>query len=182
MKLKASIVILVLFAGLCGAQGQKADWLLTKADMNYAGGFRLPKGAGGKGKNDHFAFSPGVIAFDRQRNSFFAAGHNYAKAIAEVSFPGLVNSTDIAELPRAEYRQNFRNLIDSLPSGNPDKVGVLGGLYARDGVILFTAFQYYDAAAKVRDVFGTVQDSSTLETSALSGYFETVFFSNLTSM
>ncbi|MFC1582230.1 Ig-like domain-containing protein [Planctomycetota bacterium] len=169
MKKNLLIAGLILIAGL----GWSSDWMLTKADMKYVGGFRLPKGSAGKGKNDHFAFSPGVIAYDTQRNSFFAAGHGYAKAIAEISYPGLTDSVDISKFPRAVYIQNFRNLLDGLPSGNPDKVGVIGGLYAEKGAILFTAFQYYDAPAKVRDAFGVVKDSGKLASSALDGYFET---------
>ena len=154
---------LVLFATLCLAQDKAAkpsDWQLTKADMTYVGGFKLPKGSAGKGKNAHFAYSPGVIAYDADRNSFYAASHGYMKAIAEVSNPGLVDTVDLSKFPRAKYVQNFRSLLDGLPSGNPDKVGVLGGLYAEKGNILFTAYEFYDADGSVRDSFGVLKNTS----------------------
>ena len=79
---------LVLLAGICSGQDnavkKKANPLLTKADMKYAGGVKLPGGSGGKGANKDFSFSDGVIAYDPDRNSFFASGHTYAKSIAEI--------------------------------------------------------------------------------------------------
>jgi hypothetical protein len=123
---------LVLLAAVCWGQDkavdEKAGRLLTKANMKYAGGVKLPAGSGGKGANKNFAYSAGVIAYDAERNSFFASGHNYIKGIAEISNPGIVNSADLSKLPRARYVQNFRSILDGSPSGNPDKFGVLGGL------------------------------------------------------
>ena len=113
-----------------GADTKKGgDWLLTKADIKYAGAFKLPKGKGGKGRNCIFAYSPGAIAYDIDRNSFYVAGHGYFRGVAEVSNPGLMNTTDVSKLPRAKYVQNFRKLIANLPSGNPDNLNVLGGAY-----------------------------------------------------
>jgi hypothetical protein len=168
--------ILITATGLAQDKAPKkkpANWQLTKADMKYVGGFKLPKGSAGKGKNAHFAFSPGVIAYDADRNSFYAASHGYMKAISEVSNPGLTDSVDLSTFPRAKYVQNFRTVLDGLPSGNPDKVGVLGGLYAEKGNILYTAYEFYDADCSVRDVFGVLKDNNDLATSALTGLFET---------
>jgi len=168
---------LVLLAGVCLGQDSTVKKtpgrLLTKADMKYVGGIKLPGGSAGKGANRNFSYSDGVIAYDPDRGSFFASGHTYLKGIAEISNPGLVASADLSKLRRAKYVQNFRNVLDDLPSGNRDKLGKLGGLYAEKGAILFTAYEYYDADAGVRDVFGVLKDNSKLTGSAISGFFKT---------
>jgi len=152
---------------------QDGDWLLTKADIKYAGAFRLPKGRGGKGRNCHFAYSPGAIAYDIHRNSFYVAGHGYFKGVAEVSNPGLMNTTDVSKLPRAKYVQNFRKLLANLPSGNPDNLNVLGGAYVEKGELLFTAYEFYDADGNVKDVFGVLRGTSDMSKAALVGFYET---------
>ena len=149
------------------------DWLLTKVDLKYAGAFKLPKGSRGKGKNCSFAYTPGTIAYDSDRNTFFVAGHRYLKGMAEISNPGLVDTTDLSKLPRAEYVQAFRQLLDHLPSGNPDKLGEFGGAYVEKGELLFTGYEFYDANCSVRDVFGILKGTGNLGAAPLVGYFET---------
>jgi hypothetical protein len=168
---------LLLLAGVCWGQDsvvkKNPGRLLTKADMKYVGGIKLPGGSAGKGANKNFSYSDGVIAYDPDRGSFYASGHTYAKAIAEISNPGLVDSADLSKLRRAKYVQNFRNVLDDLPTGNRDKLGKLGGLYAEKGAVLFTAYEYYDADASVSDVFGVLKDNSKLTSSDISGFFKT---------
>lgn len=162
-----------------GASSQsKADdatdpWLLTKADMQYAGAFKLPAGKAGKGKNCTFAFSPGPIAYDAKRDSFFVAGHNYMRGVAEISNPGLTETTELTELTRARYRQDFRNLIDQTSSGNPEKLNVIGGLYVEKDDLLFTAYNYYDAPAKVQDVFAVLRGAGDLADAKIDGFYQT---------
>jgi len=156
-----------------GAGKKEEDWLLTKADVQYAGAFKLPKGSGGKGRNAHFAYSPGAIAYDSDRNSFYVAGHGYFKGVAEVSNPGLTDTTDVSKLPRAKYVQNFRALIANMPSGNPDNLGVLGGAYVEKGELLFTAYEYYDADGNARDVFGVLRGTADMSKAAVVGFYET---------
>ena len=149
------------------------DWLLTKADIKYAGAFRLPKGRGGKGRNCIFAYSPGAIAYDIDRNSFYVAGHGYMRGMAEVSNPGLTDTTDVSKLPRAKYVQNFRTLIARMPSGNPDNLNVLGGAYVEKGDLLFTAYEYYDADGNAKDVFGVLRGTADMNRAAVVGFYET---------
>ena len=152
---------------------KNGDWLLTKADVQYAGAFKLPKGKGGKDRNAHFAYSPGVIAYDTDRDSFYVAGHGYLDAMAEVSNPGLTDSTDRSKLARAKYVQNFRRLIGKMPSGNPDNLNVLGGAYVEKGDLLFTAYEYYDADGNVKDVFGVLRGTANMSQAKLLGFYET---------
>jgi len=155
------------------AAEKDGEWLLTKADVKYAGAFRLPKGKGGKGRNAHFAYSPGTIAYDSDRNSFYVAGHRSLKGMAEISNPGRVNSTDLSKLPRAKYVQNFRTLIANMPSGNPDKLGELGGAYIEKGDLLFTAYEFYDADGNAKEVFGVLKGTADMSKAPVLGFYET---------
>jgi len=158
------------------ADGEAASFdgrLLSKADLRYAGAFKLPSRGGGDGKNKTFGYSPGVIAYDAERDCFFIAGHRYLKGVAEVSNPGLGASTSLKDLPRAEFQQNFHTLIHNMPSGNPDGLGELGGLYVENGRLLFTAYEFYDADAGAKEVFGVLTDVTDLAQSPALGFFET---------
>ena len=157
-----------------GADTKKdGDWLLTKADIKYAGAFRLPKGRGGKGEHCHFAYSPGAIACDTDRNSFYVAGHGYFNGVAEISNPGLMNTTDVSKLSRAKYVQNFRKLMAHMPSGNPDNLSVLGGAYVEGGELLFTAYEFYDADGNAKDVFGVLRGTADMSKATVVGFYET---------
>jgi len=158
-------------AATADAGPQDGAWLLTKADIQHVGAFRLPRA--GQGGNNHFGFSEGRIAYDADRDSFFASGHVYVRGVAEVTNPGMSDSLVLDDLPRAEYVQDFSTLTDRTECGNPDGLDHLGGLYVEKGRLLFTAFKFYDAAASVRDVFAVLDNAADLAESPVRGYFRT---------
>jgi hypothetical protein len=169
--------MLAVFLCVSCVTAAKADGgdnrLLTKTDIRYAGAFKLPTGSQGEGKHCTFAYTSGTIAYDSDRNTFFVTGHRYLKGLAEISNPGLADTIDLSKLPRAEYVQAFRQVLDRLPSGNPDKLGEWGGACVEKGDLVFTAYAFYDAACKARDVFGVMKGAADMKTARLVGYFET---------
>jgi hypothetical protein len=152
---------------------KNGDRLLTTADIGFAGAFKLPKGSSGKGKHCNFAYATGAIAYDSDRNSFYVSGHRYLKGVAEISNPGLVNTTDMSMLPRAAYVQSFRQLMNHMPSGNPDKLGEVGGAYVEKGELLFTAYEFYDADCSAREVFGVLKGTADMGKATIVGFYET---------
>ena len=88
--------------------------LLTAANLNYLGGFRLPSGRYGENNRSTLSYSNGVMAYNPANHSLFVVGHPHEEQIAEFSVPNIVNSTDLSALEVSNFAlQNFTKLQDS---------------------------------------------------------------------
>ncbi len=104
----------------------------TPADLEYLGAFRLP---GGKDRPQTFAYGGNAMTFnpngdpagaaDGFPGSFFISGHDRMPygdlpdggQIAEVSIPAPSPSRSLADLPQAEFLQNFQDVLELFADG-----------------------------------------------------------------
>lgn len=130
--------------GRGGGSGCKGCPLVTKNDLVYIGGFRVPGATYG---DSRAAYSQGIIALGANRDSIFLVGHAWDQAIGEFSIPPLVNSTDIAAFNMATNIQPFSKVLNRAPSGNPQNLDRIGGMALAGGSLVVNAYEYYDAPA-----------------------------------
>src|SRR5262249_18996360 len=72
--------------------------LLSQSSLNYLGAFRVTGGSHGSGDNPIFDYTQGPIAYCPEHNSIYMVGHTYDQAVAEISIPNIVNSSNIGAL------------------------------------------------------------------------------------
>lgn len=114
--------------------------------LTYLGGFRYPS-------SDSFYFSAGVISFNNvSGNSLFILGRaHYGEIVCEISIPELVIG-DVSAMNFATQIQYFydpsNGLIDSeLPDANGAQLAGMYIIDAASDTMLWTGFEFYDAAA-----------------------------------
>ncbi|MCB0160453.1 MAG: hypothetical protein KDD83_20115, partial [Caldilineaceae bacterium] len=127
---------------------QPADLpLLAMEELQYVGAFRLPADEFGISSMN---YSEGPLAYSPARDSILIVGHSHQQAVAEFTVPGIVSSTELADLPMAAApRQTFATVLDRTPDGNPESLDRIGGLAVIPGAdhdeLLVNAYEYYDA-------------------------------------
>ena len=123
--------------------------LLQKADLTYAGAFRMPV-------YTFAAESPSIagaaLAFDPTRGSLFTTGPvRGAQTTMEISVPTPGTASTPDGLPRATLLQAAVDpteglLATILPSGSDPSYAVIGGHLVSDGRLLVSGYNYYDAS------------------------------------
>ena len=134
--------------------------LLQEADFVYQGSFRLPSGTYG---NSTFEYGGDALAFnennpnDPNDDTLFISGHAWQEtAVAEVSIPNVVNSTNLGSLSTASVVQPFADITDGLNSQVHSGNGtLLGGLLVDGNQLVWSVYDYYDGAAEATFSHGT---------------------------
>ena len=149
-------------------QAQSDLPLIQMSDWEYQGAFIVPPDEYGESNANYAA---GIIAVNPVNNSFYIAGHNQDRAIAEFTLPEPVNSTELSELNEAVILQDFKALLHTTPDGNPEGIDLVSGMQFIDGQLLINALEYYDAPGDNHHTTLIVEDADDLENSAVSGYY-----------
>jgi len=144
--------------------------------LTYGGAFRIPKG---EYIPDNFLnpnYSQGPIAYNPDNQSIFLVGHTRESPIAEFTVPQLVTSSQITDLNMANRLQNFKKVLDFAPSGNPQALDRIGGLFYDNQVapprLLVNAYEYYDADRSVSLTTLIINDALNIAQSSISGYYQ----------
>jgi len=139
---------------------------LGPSDLSYVGAFLLPQA---KGDRRTFAYGGTALAYDPGANGLFVAGHDWYQRSAEVSIPRAVASSDLADLKRASYLQNFADATNGLidQAGGNAKVG---GQLVDGGRLYGTVYVYYDAAG-TQVASHWSRPSTSLSSGAAAGLF-----------
>ncbi|HNT75366.1 MAG TPA: hypothetical protein PKH77_10140 [Anaerolineae bacterium] len=90
--------------------------LVTPDDFTYLGAFRLPDDGD---RPRTFAYGGNAMTFNPDNGTLFIMGHDRmaygdlpdGNQVAEISLPTPVNSRNVADLPAAEFRQGFHNVL-----------------------------------------------------------------------
>ena len=141
--------------------------LITKSDLEYIGGFRIPNATYGVSRA---GYSEGKIALGANGNTIFLVGHAQDQAIAEFSIPALVNSTDITTFNIATNVQPFSLVLNRAPSGNTQGMDRIGGMALIAGSLAINAYEYYDAPADDTDTTMVLHGPNNLSGSSAAGF------------
>ncbi len=174
MKHKNSILLTVLsfFGFYCSVLAKTTDAtslpLIQIGQLEYQGAFRIPDGTFGE-SNANYAV--GTATYNPINNSLFFVGHNWDNAIAEISIPPIVNSTDISALNTASFLQNFSKVLNRTPDNNPQGLDKITGLKAFNGKLIINAMEYYDAPADNTHTSLVIDDMSDIANSTVEGFY-----------
>lgn len=138
-------------------------------DLEFIGAFRLSSDTFGDSSTN---YAVGTLGLNPTNRSLFIAGHAQHNAIAEFAIPAeLGTEGQIEDLPVVdEPIQPFAAPLDDTPTGNPDGIDRINGLFVDDGRLLVNAERWYDAAGTARDTT-LVLAADDLD-GPVSGYFE----------
>src|SRR5262249_10799369 len=132
--------------------------LVQEGNLVYEGAFRVPQGnfAGPnlspfELETPRFEFGGTAIAFNADRNSLFAVGHDFSQTVAEIGIPAIVMGTTVADLQTSSMLQNFNDITDG-HFGDVYNAGMdpsdklkLGGLLTYKGKLYASVYDFYDA-------------------------------------
>ncbi len=117
--------------------------LLYKANLVYAGAFRVPEG---------FAFGRGAISYNPANHSLFMVPDHDGLHVAEIDIPAVVDSTNLDDLNQATYLQQpvdpsegHMEEITMDPTVDIGNGSSIGGMLIVGDKLLFSDASYYDA-------------------------------------
>lgn len=142
---------------------------LSIDDLAYLGAFRLTSETLGESSTNYAA---GPIGYHAANRSLFVAGHTTDNAIAEFAIPATLGTGNVVgDLPVVETAlQPFTTPLDAAPTGNPDGLDRIDGLFVHDGRLIVNAEEWYDADTSAADTTLTL-DADDIAGS-VSGFFE----------
>lgn len=147
---------------------QQSGLLISKANLEYVGGFRVPNYYNSV---DEFSYGGAALAFNPANNSLFISGHR--NALAEIAIPSsIVNSSNLSQLATTTILQPWTNILSRVPNrlqGASDGAP-LGGLLVHDGKLIGTQYAYY-SGANSQDRSHFVVDSLNLALANVDGLF-----------
>jgi hypothetical protein len=125
--------------------------LVREADLAYQGSFRIENTAM---NGTRMGFGASGLGFNPARNSLYAVGHDQHQLATEISIPEPRKADAYAQLPVAQYLQNFFDPLDGKraaisPTGKASDVRI-GTLLPFAGRLVVSAWTYYDATGKTR--------------------------------
>lgn len=126
------------------AAGPESLPLVQKADLEYLGAFRLPRG--GNGTTEGFSFGGNALAFDASNNSLYVSTRE--SWVGKVKIPTPAISASIDSLPFATMIQNIRDPLEGGLSALPESS--IRGLLVSGGKLYGAASIYYDASISAR--------------------------------
>ncbi len=150
-------LIIILGSCLPLSCASATERLLSLADLEYLGAFRVPQGDYGSPQYSGFNYGGRALTYNPENNSLFLVGHNSYQLVAEISIPQEVSSTNLDDLNTAVILQPFADPTE----GNRTHIGeggiavntsgtILGGFLIRDQQLIGTSYGYYDAGLAVR--------------------------------
>lgn len=145
------------------------EGLLKISDLSYAGAFRAPASLS-EASVGRMEGATARIALGANNSSLYITSHPYQQAIAEINIPELVNTTNMAALRTATYKQDFSTVLGRPISGNPQGMNEIGGMAYVNGKLLVNTYIYYDAAGGATHTTLVFNDASKMQTSVVSGY------------
>jgi len=173
MKNTLKILILTVFFSFIGIKNSIAQTstlpLIEIGDLEYQGAFRILGGIQGESRAD---YAIGQIEYNPINHSLFFAGFNLDGAIAEVSIPILINSTNVNDLNSSIFLQDFYRVLDRTPDSNPQNINRITGIKLFNGKLIVNGLEYYDAPANNTHTTLVIDDPSDLENSMIEGYYE----------
>jgi len=137
--------------------------------LEYQGAFSIPGGEQGESSAD---YSAGQIAYNPVNQSLFLAGFNLEGAVAEISIPALVNSTDVNALNSATYLQDFYRVLSRTPDSNPQNIDRITGLFLYQNKLIVNGLEYYDAPADNTHTTLVLDDASNMAGSTIEGFYK----------
>lgn len=130
-------------------------------DLQYLGAFGIPAD-----------YTDGTIGYHAARNSLFIAGHAQQNSVGEFAIPELLDRADVHELNWSETPlQDFQDMVERPPEGNPEGHNRIDGLLVVDGQLIVNTENWYDAGGTAQDTTLVVRDARNLA-GAVDGYFE----------
>jgi hypothetical protein len=109
-------------------------------NLIYEGAFRLPAS---DANGDTFSFGGRPMAYNPQNNSLFVGARSLR--VAEVSIPQPGKTSDINELPMADYLQPFEDPTEGHMKEVSEDGTTLAGLLVHERRLVGTGVIYYDA-------------------------------------
>lgn len=160
-----------LLLGFLAPLGHTQSIDLPKYSMNnmqYVGAFRLPDETFGDAR---VAWTGGQIAVDSDSQTFFFSGSN-KRSVAQFALPSSLSKSDsVQHLEIIDPPiQQFSNILDKAPTGNPNNVNRITGLALIQDKLIINAAVYYDANAENEHTTLVVEDPSKLSSSPVTGY------------
>lgn len=142
---------------------------MTIDDLDFRGAFRLSSETFGVSDTN---YAVGTIAVDASRQTVFIAGHAQHNAIAEFPVPDELGAAgEVDDLPLVDAPvQPFSAPLDRAPTGNPDGIDRINGMYVDEGRLIVNAERWYDASGAARDTT-LVLDAQRLD-GPVAGYYE----------
>lgn len=129
-----------LFAFLLSSFLAAAD-LLQPSQVVYEGSFRVPTGKFG---SSSFAYGGTAIGYNPARDSLYMVGHDWDQAVAEISIP-TPSKSSVGSLPTATVLQSFSDPSEGKAFTVDNGTVKIGGLYVHNGLLIGTAYSFYDA-------------------------------------
>ena len=142
---------------------------LRISDLDYLGAFRLSSDTFGASNTN---YAVGTLGYNRTNHSLFIAGHAQHNAVAEFAIPAALGTGNVVdELPIVDRPlQPFAAFLDDAPTGNPDGIDRIDGLFVDDGNLIVNAERWYDAGGTARDT--TLVVAAADLGAEPTGYFE----------
>jgi hypothetical protein len=152
-------------SGVVSSEQRPQPPLLQQSNLVYEGAFRLP--AASKHSNS-FEYGGTALTYWPAHDSLLAVGHDWYQMTAEVSIPEPSKATTIDELPRAEFKQPFTDLLQGKRrtiDGSTQQTKI-GGHLILDRSIVISVWSFYDAGMvkQTKTHFVTGQNFSDLGT------------------
>jgi hypothetical protein len=141
---------------------------LQLSDVGYLGAFRLPRTTQG----DTFSFAGRAMAFNPARNSLFISSR--LGNVAEVDIPAPMQSSNVSEMPFANYLQAFRDPTEGHFREIANDGASLSGLLVHGDRLYGTGSIFYDATnSQVVSHFSHATDLSQSSFKGMSQVWET---------
>lgn len=146
--------------------------LISFADMQYQGAFRVPTGQQGDSIFRYGSQNNQVATYNPTNDSLFMVGHDWHQSIAEISIPAPVMSGNGDDLNVASMLQNFVDMQSRIPNWTlgPDPAKI-GGLVVAGGKLIGNYYEYYDADSDGQDSHW-VLDGLNLSDDPVSGLYQ----------
>lgn len=143
---------------------------LQMDDFVYRGAFRLPLKQYG---DSSLAWSNGSMALGPDGTSIFVVGHVADQAIAEFRIPELVRSENLRDLQMASAPiQPFSRIIPKAPTGNPDSINTITGLFFYNERLIVNGIDAYDGDANNKHTTLVIESPHNLAQSKVAGFYE----------
>jgi hypothetical protein len=170
----ANIQLKDLGGGVYGSSTGAPDLPLSTwnpSTFEYLGAFLLPNGLTPNG--GEFNYTGGAIGLAANGNLYVEgkAVYDNDPRVAEVTIPALSTESDVTLLPSATLVQDFIDVINAAPSGNPDVNDAYGCFYSYGGEVIATSVKRYDAAADNKDFIAVIGNPSNFAAPDIKGFY-----------
>lgn len=140
--------------------------LAAKLDITYQGAFRVLA----RGESSS-SYAVGPLAYNKDNNSIFMAGHDHHRAIAEFEIPDELSlDPKAAKIVKAKVLQNYVKALNKNKIGN--KTDKITGLLYYQGKLLVNSEIWYDGGGKNKDNLQVISDANDLKSADYKGMLQ----------